>query len=121
MLGTLAIKLVGTLSGTFDHEIITELGDEAIVMITDDGTLLTCVQATTTGDDQLEGTTTVAGTATKLETATVTTAELGTLAITDVGTDSGIFDQETIATEGLEAKTTTWVAGNELTNEIGTT
>jgi len=41
VLGTLAIKLVGTLSGTFDHEIITELGDEAIVMITDDGKLLT--------------------------------------------------------------------------------
>jgi hypothetical protein len=50
----------------------------------------------------------------------VTTAELGTLAKTDVGTESGMFDHETIATDGLDAKTMTCVAGNEETHETGT-
>jgi hypothetical protein len=31
-----------------------------------------------------------------------------------------MFDQETIATDGDDAKTTTYVAGNEETHETGT-
>jgi hypothetical protein len=35
--------------------------------------------------------------------------------MTLVGTESGMADQETIATDGLEARTMTYVAGSELT------
>jgi hypothetical protein len=51
----------------------------------------------------------------------VTTALEGTDAMTLVGTESGMADQETMATEGLEATTTTKLAGKDETNEIGTT
>jgi hypothetical protein len=99
---------------------MTKLGEEATVMKTDDGKLLTCVKATTAGLDQLDGTTTVAGTVTNELTATETTALEGTEAITEVGTDSGMFVQETIATDGDEATTTTNEAESDETHEIGT-
>lgn len=107
VLGILANTLIGTLFGTFVQATITADGELQIVMTCDSGKDETKETGTTTGLDQDEGTKTVAGTQTKLEAAIVTTAELGTLEITEVGTDSGIFVQATIATEGLDAKTIT--------------
>jgi len=52
------------------------------------------------------GTTTVAGTKTNEETATVTTAVDGTEAITEVGTDSGTFVHETTTNDGDDETTT---------------
>jgi len=56
------------------------------------GKLETHETGTTTTDDQVDGIVTVAGTETKDEAATVTTAVDGTEAITLVGTDSGTSD-----------------------------
>jgi len=50
-----------------------------MVMICDSGNELTALDGTTTGDLQLLGTATVAGTKTKLLNGTDTTAELGTV------------------------------------------
>jgi len=50
----------------------------------------------------------------------VTTAERGTRAKTEAGTEAGMLDHETRATDGLDAKTMTCVAGNEETHETGT-
>jgi hypothetical protein len=59
------------------------------------------------GEAQVEGTATVAGTATQDEEAIVTTAELGTETTTLVGTESGTLVQATITTDGDEATVTT--------------
>jgi len=53
------------------------------------------------------GTTTVLGTVAKELAGILTTADEGTEAITEVGTESGTLDQAIIATDGLEATTMT--------------
>jgi hypothetical protein len=50
----------------------------------------------------VDGIVTVAGTVTKLETATVTIAVLGIDAIAEIGTLFGTFDQLTMTPLGLE-------------------
>jgi hypothetical protein len=63
-----------TESGTFVQATITEFGELAIVITKLAGNELTAEAATTTGDDQVVGTATVAGTTTNDETATETIA-----------------------------------------------
>jgi hypothetical protein len=90
-------------------------------MRTLDGTFETQLAGTTTGVDHVDGTTTVAGTYTNELVGTEMIAELGTVAMTLVGTEFGTLFHETIATDGDEATTTTNEAESELTNEMGTT
>jgi len=61
VLGTTTIKVVGTLDGTFDQLTTTALDSDGIEATTDEGKLLTCVQATITGFPHVDGTETVAG------------------------------------------------------------
>jgi hypothetical protein len=118
--GTSWITDVGTLFGIADHETTTADGDEAIVMIAELGKFETHEIGTTCGLDQLVGTTTVTGTKTNDETATVTIAELGTEAITEFGTLFGTADHETIATDGDEARMITCDVESDETNDAGT-
>jgi hypothetical protein len=120
VLGIEAMTEFGTESGTADQETITSDGEEWIVITADAGKDETQLAATTTGLDHEVGTATLAGTKTNELTATETTFDEGTDWITLVGTDSGILDQETIATEGEETAITTCVAGNDETHETGT-
>jgi hypothetical protein len=62
VLGTDWINDFGTDPGTYDHETMTAFGDEAIVITTELGRFETHETGTTTGLDQVVGTTTVAGT-----------------------------------------------------------
>jgi hypothetical protein len=107
VLGTDAIKLLETLSGTFDQATITEFGELAIVMTCADGNDETAEAATTTGELQVDGIATVAGTKTNELTATDETLELGIETTTVVGTELGTLDQATMATDGLDATITT--------------
>jgi hypothetical protein len=61
-LGIEAMRPAGTDDGTFDQAMMTADGDEWIVMITLDGSDETAEAGTTTGDDHVDGTATVAGT-----------------------------------------------------------
>jgi hypothetical protein len=58
-----------------------------------------------TGESQVDGTKTVAGTQTHEDVGTVTTADDGTEKITEVGTESGTADHEMITTDGDETET----------------
>jgi len=78
-----------------------------MVMTIEAGSDETHETGTTTTDVHVDGTTTVAGTKTNEVVATVTTADDGTEAITEVGTDSGTLVHETMATDGDEATTMT--------------
>jgi hypothetical protein len=100
---------------------MTAFGDEAIVMISVVGMAVAHEIGITTGEDHVLGTATVAGTKTKLEVATVTTNELGTVITMLDGTDDGKFDEAMIAIDGDEAITTNEVCGNEEMAEYGTT
>jgi hypothetical protein len=79
VLGILAKTLIGTLFGTLVQATITADGLLAIVIICDPGNDETKETGTTTGELQLLGTKTVAGTYTNDEAAIVITALDGTL------------------------------------------
>jgi len=85
VLGTLAIKLVGTLSGTFDHAITTTVGFVDTTTTTELGKFDTSVHGTTTGLENVDGITTVPG---------YETTEAGN----DDGTDTDTVDHELAAT-----------------------
>jgi hypothetical protein len=62
--GIVAITSVGTLSGTFSHEITTTPGSDAMVITSCGGTPVSHYQLTMTGEIQVDGTITVDGTET---------------------------------------------------------
>jgi len=97
--GTEAMTDVGTEFGTLVQATMATDGDEATTTTSVDDKLETHEIGTTTGDDQVDGMVTVAGTETETETdethcetATVTTALDGTEAMTEVGTEFGTSD-----------------------------
>jgi hypothetical protein len=79
------------------YEITTADGDDAIVITWLLGKDETHETGTTTGDDQVVGTTTVTGTETNDETLTETIALLGIVAIALDATDDGTFVYSTMA------------------------
>jgi len=77
--------------GTFSYEITTALGDPGMVMICVLVTAVTHEAGTTTGLFQLLGTTIEFGTLTNELAGTTTMLELGTGAMTILGTKVGTF------------------------------
>jgi len=61
LLGITTTAVVGTLEGTFDQLTTTAFDSDGIEATTDEGKLLTCVQATITGELQADGTETTVG------------------------------------------------------------
>jgi hypothetical protein len=112
VLGTEAISVDGTVSGTYDQFIITAVGELVIVKKSFVSTDETHEIGTTTGVSHVLGTTTVIGTYTNDVAGTVTIAVLGTPAIYVVGTFVGTTLNETIANDGDEAITMTSVVFN---------
>jgi hypothetical protein len=130
--GTDVIRLFGTELGTLDHSMIATDGDEAGMITAEAGSDDGINEAgTTTTDDQVDGTVTVAGTETETElthtelthcdTGTLTTAELGTVAITENGTLFGMLVHATMTADDSEAIVITSLSGKLETNEAGTT
>jgi hypothetical protein len=89
--GTLAITEVGTESGTEIQSTTTPVDDEIVTKL-EAGSDETKLYGTTTGLENDVGTYKVAGTETHDDSATVTTADDGTEAITLFGTLFGTSD-----------------------------
>jgi hypothetical protein len=113
--GIVIMKAVGIESGTFDQATTAIDGDEARIMTYDEAIEATHEAGKTTGDDQVDGTLITDG----MKLGTVKTFDDGMVAITETGTDSGTFSNETIATDGDDERMMTWVDGKLLTNETG--
>jgi hypothetical protein len=89
VVGIDSIKVYGMLFGTFSHETITAPGDEVISISSLYGKDETHDSGTTTGETQVSGTTTVAGTKTKVEAGTATTCDDGIVWIKRLGIELG--------------------------------
>jgi hypothetical protein len=92
VLGTEAIAVEGTEFGTLVQATMTEFGELAIVITNEAGSDETSEAATTTGELQELGTTTVAGTTTNELTATDTKFDDGIVPIIESGIDDGTFE-----------------------------
>jgi sorbitol-specific phosphotransferase system component IIA len=84
-----------------------------MVTIYFDGTEVTSVAGTITGDDQVDGTETEAG-------SELGTTVTGIVTTTEVGTDDGTLDHEITTIDGELGTVTIYLVGTEVTSVAGT-